>query len=124
MVLGHVGAGSRDACQPPGGKLADEAFGVPEREEAVVVGPAVLGWAAWREIGQRYGLGLTAAAVRNAMRAGAIPVQPVAPLAHVLVGALDEAALYLARAEDPPRARQEISAVIRRLVYALASDAD
>ena len=35
--------------------------------------------------------------------AGAIAEQPVRPLAHVLMGALDEAAMLVARAEDPER---------------------
>ena len=50
-----------------------------------------------------------------------MPAQPVLPLAHVLIGAIDEAALYLARAEHPKRARAEVGAVIDQLVRALAT---
>ncbi len=99
-----------DACAEPG-----------IQQILLVDGPAVLGWNLWRQIGERYGLGLTIAALQSAMDAGAVRVQPVAPLAHVLVGALDEAALYVSRAEDPGRARQEVSAVLRQLVSALAT---
>ena len=55
------------------------------------------------------------------MDAGGIPVQPVDPLAHVLIGALDEAALYVALAADPARARAEAGEVLRRLVAAVTA---
>ena len=84
-------------------------------------GPAVLGWERWREIGMRYGMGLVEGVLSAAIEAGRIPRQPVAPLAHVLVGALDEAAMYVARAEDQAAASAETRAVIARLVAGMAS---
>ena len=53
------------------------------------------------------------------MEAGSIPVAPVAPLAAVLIGALDEGALFAARAEDPTQAAEEVRAVLHALVAAL-----
>ncbi len=85
-------------------------------------GPAVLGWQRWREIGMRYGLGLVEGLLTHAIEVGRIPPQPVPALAHVLVGALDEAALYIARAEDRTAASEEIRAVIARLVAGLAQN--
>jgi AcrR family transcriptional regulator len=82
-------------------------------------GPAVLGWQRWRDIGLRYGLGLVEGMLARAIEVGRIPPQPVSPLAHVLVGALDEAALYIARSEDQVAASEEIRAVIARLVTGL-----
>jgi AcrR family transcriptional regulator len=81
--------------------------------------PAVLGWQAWRDLADRYGLGLLQHALQAAIDAGAIPPQPVVPLAHVLLGALDECALYVARAEDPAAARQECTAILQRLLDGL-----
>ena len=81
--------------------------------------PAVLGWEEWREIGERLGLGATMAALQAAMDAGAIAVQPVRPLAHVVMGALDEAALYVARADDPVVATAEMATILDRLVESL-----
>jgi AcrR family transcriptional regulator len=83
-------------------------------------GPAVLGWQRWRDIGLRYGLGLVEGLLAHAVEVGRIPPQPVAPLAHVLMGALDEAALYIARSEDQLVASEEIRAVIARLLAGLA----
>lgn len=83
-------------------------------------GPAVLGWQRWRDIGLRYGLGLVEGLLAHAVEVGRIPPQPVAPLAHVLMGALDEAALYIARAEDQLAASEEIRTVVARLLAGLA----
>jgi AcrR family transcriptional regulator len=82
-------------------------------------GPAVLGWQRWRDIGLRYGLGLVEGLLAQAIEVGRIPAQPVSPLAHVLVGALDEAALYIARSEDQAAASEEIRAVVARLLAGL-----
>lgn len=94
----------------------------PEVQQIVLLdGPAVLGWERWREIGMRYGLGLLEGLLSHAIDVGRIPSQPVAALAQVLVGALDEAAMYVARAEDQTVASDEVHAVITRLVAGLAS---
>jgi AcrR family transcriptional regulator len=82
--------------------------------------PAVLGWARYREIGFRHGLGVVRAVLEAGMAAGAIAEQPLTPLAHLLLGALDEGALYIARADDPATARAEVEVVIGRLVDGLA----
>jgi AcrR family transcriptional regulator len=89
---------------------------------AMLDAPAVLGYDAWREIGARYGLGLLQAAVQAAVDVGAIPAQPVRPLAHVLLGALDEAALYIARSDDVAGARREVGEALDRLLTALTAD--
>ena len=97
-----------------------DACAEPEVQRIVLIeAPAVLGWDTWRAIGLKYGLGLTEAILRAAMEAGRIAEQPVRPLAHVLIGALDEAALYVARAADPAAARDEMRAVLRRIVGGL-----
>jgi AcrR family transcriptional regulator len=92
----------------------------PEAQRiALVDAPSVLGWETWREIGQRYGLGLVEAALQNAIDTGAIASQRARPLAHLLLGALDEAALLVARADDVAAARREVGETIDRLLLAL-----
>jgi AcrR family transcriptional regulator len=99
-----------------------DACGDPEVQRIVLLeAPAVLGWARWREIGLRYGAGLVEALLAHAIEVGRIPEQPVTPLAHVLIGALDEAALYVAQAEDPAVAAAEVRAIVGRLIAALAA---
>jgi len=86
---------------------------------ALVDAPAVLGWDEWHEIEARHGLGLIEAGLRGAMEVGQITEQPVAALSHVLLGAMIEAGLYVARAEDRRSARAEMSLVLRRLIDGL-----
>src|SRR5918999_1735703 len=81
--------------------------------------PSVLGWDEWREIDTQYGLGLVKASLENAMETGLIAHQPVDPLAHLFVGALDEAAMYVSRAEDPKAARREMGESIERMLDGL-----
>jgi AcrR family transcriptional regulator len=81
--------------------------------------PGVLGWEEWREIAQRYGLGETIVLLEAAMEEGAIARQPARPLAHVVIGALDEAALYVAQAQDRAAARAEMDTVLGRLISGL-----
>ncbi|MBV9847781.1 MAG: TetR/AcrR family transcriptional regulator [Kutzneria sp.] len=120
-VVGEGGGRDPLAALVSGAEAWLEACADPRVQRIVLIdAPAVLGWAHWREIGHRYGLGLVVATLRHAMDLGLIPDQPVAPLAHALVGAIDEAALYIAAAQEPGPARAEMAAVLRRLVRALA----
>jgi AcrR family transcriptional regulator len=97
-----------------------EACTEPEIQRIVLLdGPAVLGWERWREIGMRYSIGLVEAVLQAAIELGQLPPQPVRPLAHVLMGAIDEAALYVATAEDPRAAWGEVTAVLDRLLASL-----
>jgi hypothetical protein len=68
----------------------------------------------------RYSLGLMEAVLQLAVDAGQIARQPVRALAYVLLGAVDEAALYVATAEDPKTARAEVGEVLDRLLASLA----
>jgi AcrR family transcriptional regulator len=91
------------------------------RRIALLDAPAVLGFERWREIGLRYGLGLVEGALQVAMDGGHVPRGPAAPLAHVLIGALDAAALYIATAEAPVAARAEVGVVLDRLLAGLTT---
>ncbi len=81
--------------------------------------PSVLGWEEWREIDTQYGLGLVKGSLQSAMESGLIAAQPVDPLAHLIVGALDEAAMYIARAGDTTLARREMGESIERMLDGL-----
>ncbi len=81
--------------------------------------PSVLGLAAWREIEARYGLALVRAGLQNVMDAGLIERQPLEPLAHMLLGAMAEGGLLIARAEDPATARREVGDSLDRILRGL-----
>jgi AcrR family transcriptional regulator len=97
-----------------------EVSGDPEVRQLILLdAPSVLGWAGFRDVAQRYSLGMTEQLLTEAMKAGQLARQPVRPLAHVLIGALDEAAMVIATADDPKRARRETGQVLRRLIDAM-----
>jgi len=105
----HAGAQAfLDACEDPA-----------VQRIALLDAPSVLGWERWREIGLRYGFGLVQATVQAAMDAGLIEHQPVVPLSHLLLGAIDEGAMLIARAEDGVAIRQQVGASVARLLDAL-----
>jgi AcrR family transcriptional regulator len=97
-----------------------DACALPEVQRILLVdGPAVLGWDVWRAIDADYGLGLLEGALQSAIDAGRLPPQPALPAAHVLLGALDEAAMVVARADDPQAARAEMGQTVHRLLEGL-----
>ncbi len=125
----RIAAGAGAATDPvealrAGARLFLDACADPEVERIILLdAPAVLGWEGWRDLAGRYGLGLVRLGLQSAMDAGAIVRQPTAPLAHVLIGALDEAALYVAGAENPAAAREECAEIFDRIVRGFTADA-
>ena len=92
----------------------------PEVRQLVLLdAPSVLGWDAFREVTQRYSLGMTEELLTEVMNAGQLPAQPARALAHILIGALDEAAMVIATSGDRDRANAEVRDVIGRLLDAL-----
>jgi AcrR family transcriptional regulator len=89
------------------------------RQVLLLDGPAVLGWDGFRDMALRHGLGLTEAMLSAAVDAGRLAPQPTRPLAHVIIGALDEAAMYVATAEDHAAAREEVAGVLHALLDGL-----
>jgi AcrR family transcriptional regulator len=125
-VAGRIAAGAAAESTEPidvlraGARLFLEACAEPEVERIILLdAPAVLGWEAWRDLYARYGFGLVQVALQSAMDSGAIVRQPVTPLAHALIGALDECALYVARSEDAATARQECAAIVDQILRGL-----
>jgi AcrR family transcriptional regulator len=104
-------AGTRaflDACADPAVK-----------QVGLIDAPAVLGWAEWREIDERYGLGLMKAALGGAMDAGVLRPAPLDTLSHLMLGALSQAAFLIANASDPAAAREEAETALLELLQGL-----
>jgi len=83
---------------------------------ALLDGPSVLGWTRWREVCKQHVFGLVQALFTQGIEAGRIRAQPARPLTHALMGAGDEAALYVAEATDPALARAEMIKVLDQLI--------
>jgi AcrR family transcriptional regulator len=97
-----------DACAEPG-----------IQRIVLVDAPAVLGWQRWREVGLRHAVGLIEAVVAEAVAAGVVQPLPVRAVTHVVVGALEEAALYVASSDPGSTARAEVDTVLGRLLAGL-----
>jgi AcrR family transcriptional regulator len=114
-------AGPLETLQRGADAFLDRCLDREVQQVVLLDAPAVLGWERWREIGARYGLGLIEALLSVGMEQGEVRRQPVTPLAHALLGALDEVAMYVARAEDPRAARREVGETLAGLVRGLAA---
>nr|WP_184573254.1 TetR/AcrR family transcriptional regulator [Streptomyces zagrosensis] len=74
----------------------------PDIQRVMLVdGPAVLGWSQWRAMDEAASARHLADALSFLMDEGIVAPQPVAPLVHLLSGAMNEAALWLASSSDP-----------------------
>ena len=89
------------------------------RQIGLIDGPAVLGWQEWREIGRRYAFGLVTFGLQNAMDAGVLRQADVEPLGLLLFGALGEATMVLASADDPEAARRQVEETLLVLLEGL-----
>ena len=67
----------------------------------------VLGWDDYRTVDEKFGFGPIRDTLRVLMDAGLIMPQPVEPLAHMLLGTMIEAAIYVAQADDTLTAQEE-----------------
>jgi AcrR family transcriptional regulator len=86
------------------------------RQIVLIDAPAVLGWAKWREIDARFGFGLLQASLKAAASLGRIDRAKVPMLAHVLLAALMEVVLVIARAADPAEEMRLAKLVIGELI--------
>jgi AcrR family transcriptional regulator len=86
---------------------------------ALTDAPAVLGWAEWRSIEARHGLGLIRATLERAAGAGLLRPAPTDVVAHLVLSALIEAALLIAHAVDRGAARAAAEEGLRLLLSGL-----
>jgi AcrR family transcriptional regulator len=86
----------------------------------LIDGPAVLGWVRWRELESRYGLGAIRAMLERAVAEGDLATgHPIDALAHVLLAAADETALFIANAPDQHAAHDQGVQVLNALLDGL-----
>jgi AcrR family transcriptional regulator len=84
---------------------------------------SVLSWDVVHLIESRYGAVGIRGALRKAMHGGVIEAQPLRPLALLLAGAISEACFYVADADDPAQAREEVGRLIVRILEGLKTRA-
>lgn len=91
----------------------------PEIQRIMLIdGPAVLGWQQWRAMDEAASARHLEEALTALVAAGVLPPQPIPPLTHLLSGAMNEAALWLATSPGPD-ALSDTLASLRRILEAL-----
>ena len=73
----------------------------------LIDGPAVLGWASWRDLQSEFVAKGTAEALQLLMDQGIVAHQPAEPLAFLIQAALNDAAMTIAHSPNPAHASQE-----------------
>jgi len=92
----------------------------PEVQRIVMLdGPNVLGWDTWHELDERYAFGTLKTVLTVAAQLGRIEEAAVDPLANLLLGAIMQAGMVVARADDPEAAKRAMAESFARLVSSL-----
>ena len=92
----------------------------PEVQRIVMLdGPNVLGWDTWHELDERYALGSLKTVLTVAAQLGRIEEAAVDPLANLLLGAIMQAGMVVARADDSEAAKRDMAESFARLVSSL-----
>lgn len=97
----------------------DEAMKREVQQIVVIDGPAVLGWTVRHEIAARYGLSMLEAGLQRLVDAGRLREQPLGALAHLILGALTEATMVIAEAQDKKATRVELERGLDRVIVGL-----
>ena len=92
------------------------------RRILLIDGPAVLGWGTWRDVEARHGLGALKSMLDEGNAEGSLDVADTESMSHLLLSVVDEAALFIAHAKQPWKARKTAGASVAALVAGLASN--
>jgi AcrR family transcriptional regulator len=82
-------------------------------------GPSVLGWERWRTMDEQQTLGAVRAMLQEISDSGGLAAELVDAFAHMILAALDEIAVVIARADDPEAAMAEGRVAVRELLRRL-----
>jgi|HubBroStandDraft_3_1064219.scaffolds.fasta_scaffold198877_2 AcrR family transcriptional regulator len=85
----------------------------------LVDAPSVLGWERWRAMDEGRTVGAMRAMLQAVSDSGRLPQELVVPFSHMILAALDEAALVVARAPDSRAALAESSQAVEELLNRL-----
>jgi len=86
-------------------------------------GPSVLGLERWRTMDEQRSVGAARAMLQEISDSGSLPPELVESFAHMILGALDEIAMVIARAEDQEAALADGRAAVRELLRRLLKPA-
>lgn len=84
--------------------------------------PAVLGWEKWRALDAQHSMQTLDWILTALVQEGKIQVVSIPAAVHLLSGAMNEAALWIAQAEQPEKALDEAMATLAQLLTGLQSN--
>lgn len=89
----------------------------------LIDGPSILGWRRWREIQADVSLGPLERTLEVLIEQGRIPDQPTAPIAQLLLAALNDAALSVATSSEPVEESAKLIVGLKTLINGLCTPA-
>jgi AcrR family transcriptional regulator len=84
--------------------------------------PSVLGWSRWREFDAEYSMASLTDALQELIALGQVVSLPLDALVHLLSGAMNEAALWIAQSPQPTDALKDAVQSLRRLLEGLRTN--
>lgn len=90
-------------------------------QQILIDAPAVLGWSQMRAIEDRHLMAMLKLGLTRAINDGHIKPRSVEPLAHQIHGAMCEAAMVIARSDDPKSESAEAISVLNDLLSGLTT---
>ena len=125
-VTAEVTEAIRDCTEPvdamrTGAMAWIDLAGDPVIQRVMLVdAPSVLGWERWRAMDEGRTVGAMQAMLQAVSDSGRLPQELVVPFSHMILAALDEAAMVVARAPDSRAAlaesRQAVEELLNRLL--------
>lgn len=103
-------------CEAFFGGALDSGF-----QQILTDAPAVLGWTAMREIEDRHLMALLKLGLTRVINDGHIKSRRIEPLAHQIHGAMCEAAMVIARSDDPEQEVAEATSALNDLLSGLTT---
>lgn len=85
----------------------------------LVDAPAVLGWSVWRDMDARHSMKSLREALATLIDQGVLPEMPLEAITHLLSGAMNEAALWIAQSDTPQARLGEAADALKHLLQGL-----
>ncbi|MFA9456640.1 TetR/AcrR family transcriptional regulator [Halalkalibacter sp. AB-rgal2] len=87
------------------------------RQIILIDGPAVLGWEAWRQMDASYSMKLLNEQLHTMQKNGHLKPTSIEALTHILSGAMNESALWLAQQSDYRTKLKDVMDVLTETIY-------
>ena len=97
----------------------DSITNVARQQILLIDAPAVLGWERWLEFDAKHGSQTLAEGLTELVEAGIVEISSTEAMLHLLNGAMNQAALWVAQSPQPEQALVEAKKALERLLSSL-----